>query len=66
MKCIHCDAKTKVLSTRKGVFRTRRCFGPHKHKFSTTELTGPELNALRSRAFRFDRVKSLLLEELET
>ena len=64
MKCPECGANTSVLSTRKGVFRRRRCLGPKKHSFSTTELTGAEMNRLRSRAFRFDRVRALLLEEL--
>jgi transcriptional regulator NrdR family protein len=66
MKCPVCQAKTHVLSTRKEVFRTRECYGIGKHRFATTELTGPELNALRSRAFRFDRVRALLLEEIGT
>jgi hypothetical protein len=63
MNCPNCGAKTSVLSTRKGVFRTRRCFGLEKHKFSTTELTGPELNALRGRAFKFDQIARMLKDE---
>jgi len=65
VKCPECKAETHVLSTRRGVFRRRECYGPKRHRFATTELTGPELNALRSRAFRFDRVRALLLEEID-
>lgn len=63
MKCIYCDAKTAVLSTRGGVFRTRRCMGPDHHKFATTEMSGPELDRnVRTRKI-LDQIRSTLKKE---
>jgi hypothetical protein len=63
MKCIYCDAKTSVLSTRDGVFRTRRCKGPDHHKFATTEMSGPELARNVLTKTTLHRIRELLAKE---
>jgi hypothetical protein len=63
MKCIYCDAKTSVLSTREGVFRTRRCKGPDHHKFATTEMSGPELKRNVAVSRTLSQIRILLKNE---
>lgn len=63
MRCIYCDAKTSVLSTRDGVFRTRRCKGPDKHKFATTEMSGPELKRNVTVSKTLGQIRMLLKTE---
>ena len=62
MKCPHCNADTKVISTRDRIFRTRRCFGPGRHTTYTTEYTREEIKAMRQSIVHLARIKALLRE----
>lgn len=68
MKCPKCAAGSRVLSTRENkhghIDRRHVCFGPEKHRFTTSEVTVDELGVLRASAFRLERICLLIKEKL--
>ena len=62
MKCPICNAKSRVVETRRDIARRRECLGPGKHRFATLEILKRDAEAARLDHYKLLEIKRFLQE----
>lgn len=59
MRCPHCAAATRVLSTRHDVIRRRECVGAARHRFTTTEVPHESMRGNHTKPEKVEAIRRL-------